>query len=368
MRNHLRMTVLLGMTGLVPVLALQAQQPPDTARPAQPAATATTTTKAETPKAATDPIERIKEEGLHKSQVMATLSYLTDVIGPRLTGSPNMKRANEWTRDRLTAWGLSDAHLEPWGPFGRGWTLKRFSTQVIEPQCIPLIAFPKAWSPGTDGPLTARWSTSTPSPRPTSPEFKDKIKGAIVLTGPPRAVSAHFEPLATRKTDAELLELADAAEPAAAADAGARVSRQWPGPGQRQGRGSSPPTASPATPAAPGAAAAGAASGRGPFPDDSRADGPDASSPAGSSSSSRITGPRCSSSPAGSATAARCSSVRFDPRCPDAGHGRRRWWPRPGPGQRWGSGARASLSMIRTPPRSRPRSSLPRSTTTGWSG
>ena len=86
---------------------------------------------------------------------MATLSYLTDVIGPRLTGSPNMKRANEWTRDKLAAWGLANAHLEAWGPFGRGWSLKRFSAQVIEPQCIPLIGFPKAWSPGTDGTLIA---------------------------------------------------------------------------------------------------------------------------------------------------------------------------------------------------------------------
>ena len=86
---------------------------------------------------------------------MATMSYLTDVIGPRLTGSPNMKRANEWTRDKLAAWGLANAHLEAWGPFGRGWSLKRFSAQVIAPQCIPLIGFPKAWSPGIEGTLEA---------------------------------------------------------------------------------------------------------------------------------------------------------------------------------------------------------------------
>src|SRR5262245_18254503 len=74
-----------------------------------------------------DPIVRIKDEGLNRSQVMPTLSYLSDVIGPRLTGSPNMKRANEWTRDQLTKWGLQNAHLESWGPFGRGWALKSFS-------------------------------------------------------------------------------------------------------------------------------------------------------------------------------------------------------------------------------------------------
>src|SRR5215216_6004765 len=81
-----------------------------------------------------DVVERIKDEGLNRSEVMRTLEYLTDVIGPRLTGSPALRRANEWTRDRLTQWGLQNAHLEAWGPFGRGWTLKRFSAEAIEPQ------------------------------------------------------------------------------------------------------------------------------------------------------------------------------------------------------------------------------------------
>src|SRR5690242_10442257 len=85
-----------------------------------------------------DVIEKIKDEGLNRSQVMQTLSYLSDVIGPRLTASPGAKRANEWTKDQLTKWGCYNAHLEPWGPFGRGWTLKRFSAQVVEPVCIPL--------------------------------------------------------------------------------------------------------------------------------------------------------------------------------------------------------------------------------------
>jgi len=103
-----------------------AQQPtathlviPATQQPAQQAPT----------KDPNDPIERIKDEGLNRSQVMQTLSYLSDVIGPRLTASPAMKRANEWTRDQLTKFGLQNAHLEAWGPFGRGWTLKRFSAR-----------------------------------------------------------------------------------------------------------------------------------------------------------------------------------------------------------------------------------------------
>src|SRR5579885_3089857 len=150
MRRPLCFAVLLGATGLVPALVLRAQPPAAPSRPAQ-----TPAAKSAASKTSTDVVERIKEEGLKRSQVMATLSYLTDVIGPRLTGSPNMKRANEWTRDRLAAWGLANAHLEPWGPFGRGWTLKRFSAQVTEPQCIPVIAYPKAWSPGTEGTLSA---------------------------------------------------------------------------------------------------------------------------------------------------------------------------------------------------------------------
>jgi hypothetical protein len=105
--------------------------------------------------APTDVLARIRDEGMNRSQVPQTLSYLTDVIGPRLTGSPNLRRANEWTRDRLASWGLVNAHLEAWGPFGRGWSLKRFSAQIVEPQDIPLIAFPKAWTPGFDKPITA---------------------------------------------------------------------------------------------------------------------------------------------------------------------------------------------------------------------
>ena len=88
--------------------------------------------------ASSEVIAKIRDEGFNRSQVMATLSYLTDVIGPRLTGSPQLQRANDWTRDKLSSWGLVNAHTEPWGFFGRGWSLKRFSAQIIEPQAIPL--------------------------------------------------------------------------------------------------------------------------------------------------------------------------------------------------------------------------------------
>src|SRR5262245_65435188 len=91
-------------------------------------------------------ITKIKDEGMNRSHVMQTLSYLSDVIGPRLTASPNMKRACEWTRDTMTKWGLQNGHLEAWGPFGRGWSVKQFSEKVIGPQDIRLIATQQAWS------------------------------------------------------------------------------------------------------------------------------------------------------------------------------------------------------------------------------
>lgn len=160
-----------------------------------------------------DPIERIKDEGMNRSQVMQTLSYLTDVIGPRLTASPNMKRANEWTRDQLTRWGLQSAHLEAWGPFGRGWQLKKFSAQVIEPQDIPLIAYPKAWSPGTNGVLTADVVYVDAKTEADLDKFRGKLNGKIVLTAPVREVPAHFEALGSRQTEKSLLALADAPEP-----------------------------------------------------------------------------------------------------------------------------------------------------------
>ena len=202
--------------------ALAQQTPPPTAPPTpatEPSAKAVITAveKAEATQPITDPIERIKDEAMNRSQVMATLSYLTDVIGPRLTASPAMKRANEWTRDQMTRWGLENAHLEAWGPFGKGWTLQKFSIQVVEPQCIPLIAFPKAWSPSLDGAVTGVVvDLGSAKTEADLEKYKGKIKGAFALMTPNTlAVDAHFSPEGSRLTDAELLELANAAEPAA---------------------------------------------------------------------------------------------------------------------------------------------------------
>jgi carboxypeptidase Q len=165
------------------------------------------------PKVSNDPIDRIKDEGMNRSQVMQTLSYLTDVIGARLTGSPNLKRANEWTRDKLKGWGLENARLEAWGPFGRGWSLKSFSAEVIAPQAIPLIAFPKAWSNGTNGPLSAEIVYVEAKEEKDLEKYQGALKGKIVLSGPMREVKAHFDAEGRRKTEKDMLQLADAPDP-----------------------------------------------------------------------------------------------------------------------------------------------------------
>lgn len=159
-----------------------------------------------------DPISRIREEGLNHSQAAKTLSYLTDVIGPRLTGSPNLKRANEWTRDTLTSWGLKNAHLESWGPFGRGWSLKSFSAEVIEPQTIPLIGYPNAWSPGFDQPLVGDVVYLDAKTNADLKPFEGKLKGKIVLAGPMREAKLPVEPYSVRLMETNLLALANAPE------------------------------------------------------------------------------------------------------------------------------------------------------------
>ena len=190
---------------------VRAQQPD--AQPASRDSTTNRVTASSTNKSTNDPIALIRDEGLNRSHVMETLSYLTDVIGPRLTGSPNLKRANEWTRDKLSSWGLTNAHLEAWGPFGHGWSLRRFSAQIIEPQAIPLIGYPRAWSPGFDQPLLSEIIYLDAKTDADLEKYKGKLKGAIVLTSAPRDLKARFDPLASRLHETNLLRLANAGEP-----------------------------------------------------------------------------------------------------------------------------------------------------------
>ncbi|MDX1934686.1 MAG: M20/M25/M40 family metallo-hydrolase [Capsulimonadales bacterium] len=155
----------------------------------------------------TDMMARIREEGMNRSQVMSTLMYLTDVIGPRLTGSSQLKRANEWTRSKLVEWGLENAHLEPWGAFGRSWEMERFSAQVVQPSCIPLIALPKAWSPSTRGTVTRDVVYLDAADEAALEKYRGKLKDKIVLISPIRPVRANFTPQGNRWTDEALAEM-----------------------------------------------------------------------------------------------------------------------------------------------------------------
>ena len=100
-------------------------------------------------------VQRIKDEGLQRSQVMNIVWNLTEVHGPRLTNSPAIRAASVWARGQLTGWGVVNVKEEVWGPFGRGWTNEKFTANVVAPQPFPLIAFPRAWTPGTEGTVTA---------------------------------------------------------------------------------------------------------------------------------------------------------------------------------------------------------------------
>ncbi len=155
-----------------------------------------------------DAIYRIKQEGFQRSQVMDILSYLTDVYGPRLTGSPGIRKAAEWAAGKLTEWGLVNVKLEPWGPFGRGWSNERTVIYAVEPQAFPLIGYPKAWTPGTNGPVRAEAVLAVVETEADFAKFKGQLRGKFVLTMAPREVAARFEPLGRRFTDAELKELA----------------------------------------------------------------------------------------------------------------------------------------------------------------
>jgi len=155
-------------------------------------------------------VEKIKQEGLERSKVMETISFLTDVHGPRLTGSPLTRKAGEWTQAKLTEWGLENAKLEAWGPFGRGWTLEACSANLVEPHFSQLIAYPKAWTPSTPKSVRGEPIYLEAKTKEDLEKYRGKLGRAIVLISPPRDVKAHFEPEAARQTDSELLAMSNA--------------------------------------------------------------------------------------------------------------------------------------------------------------
>lgn len=172
-------------------------------------------------------VDQIKQEGFERSQVMDTISYLTDVHGPRLTGSPMAKKAAQWTLGRLKEWGLENEHTETWGPFGRGWSLQSCMVNMVEPSYAPLIAHVKAWSPSTSRVVRGvpiYLNAETPE---ELEKFRGKLGRAIVLISPPRELKALFEAPAQRKSDEGLLKLANALPPTLGGD-GSRFRRSLP--------------------------------------------------------------------------------------------------------------------------------------------
>src|SRR5664279_2501455 len=152
-------------------------------------------------------MSQIRNEGFHNSKVMEIESQLTDVIGPRLTGSPNMKQANDWTRDKFTEWGLVNSHLEAF-PFGRGWSNEYTEVRMVAPQASPILAYPKAWTVSTNGVLRAPVVKVKLAAQADLDKYKGQLAGKIVLNGEMREIKPQSKAALQRYDDKELADLA----------------------------------------------------------------------------------------------------------------------------------------------------------------
>ncbi|MGH9860733.1 MAG: M20/M25/M40 family metallo-hydrolase [Candidatus Acidiferrales bacterium] len=156
-----------------------------------------------------DAIYQIKDEGFNRSKIMETMSYLTDIYGPRLTNSPNMHAAADWTMKSLTAWGLTNVKKEAWGPFGRGWANHHITMHVTSPQRWPVIAYPLAWSPGTKGVVTGEAVLAEMDAEADFEKWRGKLKGKFVLLQAMREVPPQMEAPGRRYTEEDLDERAE---------------------------------------------------------------------------------------------------------------------------------------------------------------
>ena len=152
-------------------------------------------------------VNRIWEEGVNRSKIMETLSYLTDVIGPRIPGSPAMKKAQEWAKAKFTAWGMANAAIEPCGEFGLGWSNDYISVHMVEPSYASLLAYAKPWTLGTQGKIKGQPILAIIRTKADLEKWTGKLKGTIVLCDPPRQVRPSFRPYARRHTEEDLKKL-----------------------------------------------------------------------------------------------------------------------------------------------------------------
>jgi hypothetical protein len=162
---------------------------------------------------------RIKAEALDNSKVMDHVFYLTDVYGPRLTGSPGFNAAADWVVKQLQGWGCENVKLEKWGPYGRSWALARYSGNMLEPQPAPIAGFPLPWTPGTNGTATGE-AVYAPLPVASDAELqqameklKGTLQGKIVLLDGPQEISMQTTPPGRRYTEADLASLLGPPEP-----------------------------------------------------------------------------------------------------------------------------------------------------------
>lgn len=155
-------------------------------------------------------MNKIRNEGLNHSQVMNTAFYLTDVSGPRLSGSPELKHAQNWAVNQLTQWGLVNAKREPWGKFGRGWEVKKNYAAIITPYYHAIIAIPKAWTPGTNGPITSEVVVVKIDSAADFAKYRGKLSGKIVISDVRPNIERTFKPDAERIADSTLTTMAQA--------------------------------------------------------------------------------------------------------------------------------------------------------------
>lgn len=148
--------------------------------------------------------QRIRDEGLNRSRIDSLAGHLTDVIGPRLTGSPQMRQANDWTADMFRKWGLQHVTVEPWGEFGRGWERVHYAGRILTPYVQPLDAMPVAWTGSTNGTVTGEATLVEITERAHFDKYRGKLRGALVLRIAPPEPGPEFNSI-TRRLDADSL-------------------------------------------------------------------------------------------------------------------------------------------------------------------
>ncbi len=159
-----------------------------------------------------DAVERIRVEGLENSQMEELAGYLMDVIGPRLTNSPGMTRANEWTAEMLEEWGVANVQIEPWGEFGRGWERVSYSGRILTPFVQPLVAQPSGWTGSTEGTITGPAVIIEADSVADLEKYRGQLVGACILSRPEVEMSPDWEPSPLRTPLEDLLEPAEERE------------------------------------------------------------------------------------------------------------------------------------------------------------